>query len=105
PHLADPPDAHLRPPFPTRRSSDLAAGDAAATAAAPADGRAPAGGDAADAQEPERAGDAAPEPPRAGAGAAGAAEGAVAASPSRSDRKSTRLNSSHVAISYVVVVL
>src|SRR5207249_12265107 len=91
------------PPFPTRRSSDLsglAAGDVALAAggAGPAAesrgiwlGRTPASGNEQSAFE-------------TGPGVMGGPAASVCSTPAE-DRKSTRLNSSHVSISYAVFCL
>src|SRR5690606_40281878 len=78
--------------FPTRRSSDLIDGNGSAGTVAARDAGTGAG---------RRAG---PEPAAAGDPAAGLSR-AAAAYRQRADRKSTRLNSSHVKISYAVFCL
>src|SRR5207249_6796738 len=98
------PDLRELPSFPTRRSSDLsaAAGDDALGGGAAAGG---AGGERAGAVREGRAG--AHVPRRAGGAAHRGAVDRRAADHlgAPTDRKSTRLNSSHVSISYAVFCL
>src|SRR5207253_10064026 len=89
------------PPFPTRRSSDLFADEAAATSAATALAASDAGGDA-------RIEAIAPVDERDWVRLTQAQFGPTEVAPGFwivPDRKSTRLNSSHVAISYAVFCL